>query len=653
MTTWRTAERLAVCVGPAPSSADIVRAARRTAAGLQAPWIALHVERTEVAPPGDADRERIEAHLRLADSLGGEVVRLRANGVADAILDFCRKRNVTRILVGKSTHPRLRDRLRGSLLDALVRGSGDIEVTALSGDRIDGAEPRALPAPPQPIPWEPYAKALRIVALATGAALGVRALFAAPDVEMLYLLAMMISGILYGRGPSLVAAAAAVASYDFFIVPPALTFGVSDTRYVLTFAMMFGVGWAMSELSSRLRRQGAASRFREARTRALFELTRDLASVLSPAEIAEVAARHAAVAFETGAVVLLPSAEGTLERAGSAPDGTVLGPTELGVARWVFAHGRPGGRGTDTIPGASVVAVPIAGAIASAGVLALAQQGGAPLDLEQRGFLEAIARQAALALERERLAAAAREADRRASAEELRSTLLSSVSHDLRTPLAAIVGAVTTVRDEPALPEATRREMLDTIVEEAGRLERLVSDLLDMTRLEAGAVALRREWVPVEEVVGPALERLAPRGAGAGVDVGATVAPDLPLVPLDPVLAEQMLINLLENASRHAASGGRIDLAVRRDGESLVIDVADRGPGIAPGDEERIFERFRRGLGATAGGSGLGLPIARAIARAHGGDLVAKAREGGGAIFRVTLPITGDPPPTSSGAETS
>ena len=595
----------------------------------------MHATKDGAAPLSDDDAQRVEEFLRLAESLGGEVARLRGPGIASSILEFARARNVTRILVGKPTHGRFRDLLRGSLLDALVRGSAEIEVSAISGDRPDVPERTPTAAPPQPIAWEPYAKAVGLIAVTTAIALGVRSLFPVPDIEMLYVLAMMITGVAFGRGPSIVAAIAAVAAYDFFFVPPPLTFAVSDARYVLTFVMMFGVGLAMSTLTGRLKRQEADARFRERRTRALFELSRDLVAAADPGVIARIVAGHAASVFHCGAIVLLPSADGSLSARGAVPEDATLGPTESGVARWVFAHGRPGGRGTDTIPGAGALAAPIGEGPTPLGVLALVQGTGEALDVEQRAFLEAIARQAAFALDRARLSQTARVADLRAKSEELRSTLLSSVSHDLRTPLAAIVGAVTTVRDDASLPPETRRDMLDTIVEEADRLERLVSDLLDMTRLASGTLSVRKDWVPLEEVVGSALGRVESRLNG--ISVATRLPADLPSIALDPVLIEQLLINLLDNAAKHARGGGRIDIEARHEGESVTVDVADRGPGIEPGREERIFERF----------PGLGLPIARAIARAHGGNLVARAREGGGAVFRLTLPLGGTAPPAA------
>jgi two-component system sensor histidine kinase KdpD len=275
-------------------------------------------------------------------------------------------------------------------------------------------------------------------------------------------------------------------------------------------------------------------------------------------------------------------------------------------------------------------------------VLAFSARGGG-LALEQRQLLDAFARLAALALERARLAKRAEEAAIRAQTEETRSSLLSTVSHDLRTPLAAITGAATTLRDEgTAVDEAQRADLLETICEEADRLERLVRNLLDLTRLQSGALEVKREWIPLEEIVGAALMRVEARLEGRRIQTD--LAADLPLVPVDAVLVEQALLNLLENAAKHTPDGSPVEIAAHATEQAIVVDVADRGPGLPPGDEERIFDKFFRGRKAGASGAGLGLAICRGVAQAHGGTLVASTRPGGGALFRMTLPLIGKPP---------
>jgi two-component system sensor histidine kinase KdpD len=636
---WATAERVLVCVGPAPDSARLVRATRRIAAGLRAPWIAAAVDVTGRAPLGDEDRERVESHLRLAESMGAQVVRLTGVRVSDAVLEFARRRNVTRIVLGKPRHPRWRDVLRGSLVDEIIRGSGDIEVNVISGDAE--AERAAEGPAARPTPVVDYVRAVAIVSATTAAAALVRSFVAVPDIEMLFLLGVMIAATTCGRGASVLATALAVLAYDFFFVPPALTLAVSDGRYFLTFAMMFGVSIVIGHLAHRLREQQQAAVGRERSTSALYALSRELGAALDEAGVAAVCVRAAAEAFDAEALLLHRRGRDELEPVGAAPREAALDASELAVARWVLEHGAPAGRGTDTLPGERVVCIPLRTSGDALAVLALRPARERGLTSEQRSFLDALARQGALALDRVRLADEARRASVRAKTEELRSGLLASVSHDLRTPLAAITGAGTLLLEDGAADPALRRELTTTVVEEAERLERLVSNLLDMTRLESGVVEPRREWVPLVEVVGTAMNRVDRLLAGREVRIDISEA--VPLLSIDPILVQQLFVNLLENAAKYTPPGSEISVRAMREGGTLVVDVADRGPGIPPGEEERLFERFHRAARPGVRGVGLGLPIARAIAQAHGGRLTASNRPGGGALFRLTLPIL-EPP---------
>jgi two-component system sensor histidine kinase KdpD len=638
---WPATERVLVCVGPAPDSARVVRAARRIAAGLRVPWAAAWVDLAQRAPLDEADRARVDEHLHLAESLGAEVVRLSGASVAGEILSWARTRNVTRIVLGKPRHPRWRDRVRGSLVDDIIRGSEDIEVNVVSGEpaaRVPQVRTRAERSGPLE-----YVRAVAVVALATAVASAARAFLDVPDVEMLFLLGVTVVAVTSGRRPSLLAAALSVAAYDFFFVPPALNLGVADARYLLTFAMMFGVGAVISTLTLRLREQERAAVLREQRTSALYALSRQLGAAIDAAGVAEVCARSAADVLAGDAVVLERRADGTLVPLAASPSGAALTGSQLNVARWTGEHGGVAGRGTGTWSEEAVVCAPLRISTDVLGVLAVRQADGSGLRADQREFLEALCRHGAFALERVRLADDARQAALRAKSEELRSGLLSAVSHDLRTPLAGITGAATTLRDDPGIEAAARRELLDTICDEAERLERLVSNLLEMTRLESGAVSPKREWVPLVEVVGVTFARLERRLAGKPVQVD--IPDDLPLLSVDPILIELLLLNLLENAAKYTPAGSGIEVRAAREGDAISVEVADRGPGIPRGSEERIFDRFQRGAHTGIAGVGLGLPIARAIAHAHGGRLVASNRAGGGALFRLTLPLAPEPPP--------
>jgi two-component system, OmpR family, sensor histidine kinase KdpD len=639
--TWPASERILVCVGPAPASARLIRAARRMAAGLRAPWVAAYVESTTLSPLSAEDHEQLESHLRLAESLGATVVRLSSGRVSEAVLAYARRHNVTRILIGKPTHSRLRDLLQGSLLDEIVRGSGGIDVHVISGDEGEQGAPGARASEQVELHVPGYLWSTLLVALTTGLAALARAVLDIPDVEMLYLLAVMAAAIRFGRGPSLLTSALSVAAYDFFFVAPRFTLAVEDVRYFLSFGMMFLVGLVLSTLTLRLRRQEEAALLREERTAALYALSQHLGSALDVDQVAAVTARHAADVFEAAAVVLTPQGEGLRVRS-AWPVGASLGAEELGVARWVLEHGRVAGLGTDTLPGAKALCVPLWVGAEPLGVLALVPPTAQPFASEQRGFLEVSRRQVALALERARLAEQARQALLHAKEEEIRSSLLSSVSHDLRTPLAAITGAATALREETGMPDVSRRELLEAICEEAERLERLVSNLLDMTRLDSGAINLKREWVPLEELVGSALTRLEARLTGHQLKV--RLPEHLPLLDVDPVLLEQLLVNLLENASKYTPPGTEVEIHAEQEEGSIVVEVADRGPGLPPGDEQRVFERFYRGRHVGVPGVGLGLPICLGIARAHRGTLVASNRSEGGAVFRLRLPVGAQPP---------
>jgi two-component system sensor histidine kinase KdpD len=639
--TWPASERIVVGVGPAPSSARLIRAARRMAEGLRAPWTVVWVETPH--PLSADDAKRLESHLRLAESLGGQVVRLSGTDAADAIRRYAIRHNVTRIIVGKPTHSRLRDLVAGSLLERLVRGSGGIDVHIISGDVTD--EHRGEDDEPvRASQWPDYLLGAELVAVATAVSAIADQFLALPDVVMIYLVAIILAAMRVGRGPSVLAAALSVASYDFFFVPPKYTFAVSDTRHVLTFAMMFGVGILLSELTRRVRAQERQSRQREMYTATLYALTRDLSAAGDVAAIARAMAERAGDAFDGTVAILRPASGDALVeivRWGEAP----LDARDLSVARWTHEHGRPAGLGSDTLPGARAACVPLRTNGRGLGVVAYVPRiAGRALEPEQKNLLEALARQGAVAFERVSLSQDAEAAKLRARTEEMRSSLLSAVSHDLRTPLAAIQGAASALRGgAPGLDDARREELVETIEGEAARLERLVGNLLDMTRLESGVLDFRRDWVPADELIGSALNRLDATLDGRPVTID--LPRDLPLLYVDPVLFEQVLINVLENAAKHTPRGTPIAIAARSDPEQVTIEISDRGPGISATPIERIFDKFQRGPGASAGGVGLGLAISRGIVEAHGGTILASNREGGGAAFAVRLPRGTEVPP--------
>jgi two-component system sensor histidine kinase KdpD len=492
--------------------------------------------------------------------------------------------------------------------------------------------------------WTGHLWAVLLVAAATGLGELVRFLLFPADVVIIFLLAVMFAAFRLRRGAALVAAALAGVAYKFFFVPPLLAFSVEDVRHFLSFALMFVVGLVISALASRLRSQEEEARVRERRTAALYSLSRELAAAADEEHAAGVVARHAAELFACPAAVLLRGATKDMEMIAASDERRALSEEEMAAARWTDDHGSPAGRWTGTIASSQATFLPLQAGSAVLGVLALfSSPSRETLEAKNSTFLEAFLRQSAIAIERARLTEKTKAAAVRIQAEQMRNTILSSVSHDLRTPLGAITGAGTALRDDRGrLGPEQRAELLDTICAEAERMDRLVSNILDMVRLESGGSSPRLEWVLLEEVVGSALSHLDAQLASR--EVRLELAEDLPFVYVDPVLFEQVFVNLIENALKYAGPGSPVEIRARPSGRGIEIQVADRGPGLGPGEEEHVFEKFYRGPQARAGGVGLGLAICLSIVKAHGGSISAGNQEGGGAVFRIELPISESPP---------
>jgi two-component system sensor histidine kinase KdpD len=639
---WPTAERLLVGVSASPFSVRLVRAAKRMAERLGAEWWVAYVETpAQLRLPPEA-KDQVAQTLRLAESLGAKTVTLTGARMSDEILAFARQRNVTRVVVGKPQRSLWKRIVLGSIVDALVQGSGDIDIAVISGDK---EEPAPTPARRRlaPTDWSGYMEAVATFVVATGLARLMFPLFESANLVMVYLLGIVFVARRHGRGPSLLASVLSVAAFDFFFVPPHLTFAVSDVRYLVTFLVMLLVGLIISGMTIRIRSQTEAVREREQRTAALYALSRELASARGVVELLRITVRHVGDVFRTHAVVLLPDGGRLTVR--SEPGGdAALDANELGVARWVFEHGQPAGLGTDTLPGASRLYVPLRVPRGCVGVLGVRPSDAHAFDTPERLHqLETFANQTALAIERARLADEAQDTQVRIETERLRNSLLSSVSHDLRTPLATITGAATTLLEQGGRLDApTQRDLLESVREEADRLNRLVQNLLEMTRLESGALELRKEWHSIEEVIGAALRRLDKRLAGRRVTT--RVLPDLPLVAMDDVLIEQVLVNLIDNALKYTPAGSPVEIIATATDQAITVEVADRGPGVPAGQEQKVFEKFYRGQPGDGRGAGLGLAICQGVVRAHGGRIWAQNLPGGGVAFLFTIPLTEAPP---------
>ncbi len=644
---WGAGDRLLVCIGPSPYSADLLRTGRRMAASLRTRWYAVMVETpaTLRLPPGD--RARAAANLRLAEELGAETVTLAAEHAADTILRFAREHDVTKIVLGKPRSRRFRDRVTTPLVDELILGSeSEIDVYFTAGESATDA-----PARPSRVTSRRrggYATAAGVIVGATVVSALLFGRTDLPDVVMIYLLGVVVVSVRTGFGASVLAATLGVLAFDFFFTPPYYAFTVADLRYLVTFGVMLVVALVITGLTQRVRDQAVISQRTERRTAMLYAMSRELSRAQAASDLSRIAARHIEEALECRVALFQRGADGALE-VSYLTDGLAVPAThELDLAGWVWANRREAGRGTSTLPGDDGYYLPLVGSSGSGeplGVLAsFADDPERFSDPEQQRLVDAFAAQMAMAIERATLASETERARVTVEAERLRSTLLSSVSHDLRTPLAVMKGAATTLADNrDKLDPSTQSELLETLVEGTNRLERLISNVLDMTRLESGQVVITKEWQSVEEVVGAALNRVD--ALLAGREVETRVPGDL-LAPFDAVLVEQLLVNLLENVAKHTPPTAAIEVTAESGPGSVELEVADRGPGLSPGEEERVFEKFyRAGHGTTRPpGVGLGLAICRAIAVAHGGRIHASSRPGGGTSVRFTLPVEGRPP---------
>ena len=657
---WAAGERIVVAIGPDERGEQLVRAAKRLADSIDAEWHAVYVETPRQLRLPQAERDRILGYLRLAEQVGGKTTVLSAANVADELLAFARSQNATRLIMGKPTRTGWQRLLFGSVVDAITAHLRGLDLQ-LVGDPERGrfvgggfadqlARTKAYlgidesKAASSKLRWPAYAWAIAICGVATAFAWLLFGRFEATNLVMVYLIGVLVVAYRFGRGPAIVASILSVALFDFLFIPPYYSFAVHDTQYLLTFAVMLLVGLSISSLTASIRLQARVAQHRQTRTEALYTMTRELSRASSLDEVVTIAVQHVARVFEAQAVVLIPNAAGTIAYP-QAPGiyGSYHG-ADLGVARWVYANRVAAGLGTNTLQGADALYLPLAAAHKLVGVLAVLPSRRERLLIpEQRHLLETFAAQIAAAAERVQLAADAAKLARQAETESLRNSLLNAISHDLRTPLAVLVGASSSLVDDAGrLSDAARRELAATIHDEATRMTALVNNLLDMARLESGAVALARQWTPLEEIVGGVLARL--KDALASHPVRVNLPPDLPLLNVDPVLIEQLFANLLENAAKYTPAGTPIEISARAATGRVAVEVADRGPGIPVGEEARLFDKFYRlQREAAQSGVGLGLAICKAIVAAHGGTISAANRAGGGAVIRFELPA-GEPP---------
>ena len=649
--TWPTTERLLVCVGPSPTSAKVIRSTRRLASTLRAEWIAACVETPRAKKMSEAARQCLLENQQLAERLGAETVTLTGAQVADEIISYARSRNVTKIVIGKTDEPKWKTLLKGSVVDDLLRQSGEIDIYV-----VRGIEAKALPhsvmslgsAPSSPSGNTAVIGTTLIVLLCTLVAWGMSLLrLSEANLAMIFLMGVLFAAARYGRRAGVIASIATVLAFDFFFVPPFYSFNVSDGQYLITFCVMLLIALVTSSLTAQIREQVESSRTRERRTESLYRLSRQLAGASGSEFLVSMAGRQVQEILGGEVVVLLPDETQKLIVRVGHETSVARNATDMVVAQWVYEHQQIAGAGTDTLPNATALFVPLAGSQGNVGVLGVKVEEIHRLHApDQRRLLETCASLIALAIERDKLALESQQVMVQAESERLRSSLLSAVSHDLRTPLAAIAGASSSLLElSHGGDETTRRELLQTVVDESQRLARLVDNLLEMTRIESGAVQIHKQWNVLEEVVGSALRHAKPALGDRPILV--KLPHDLPLIPLDGVLIEQVLVNILENAAKYSPTGTPVEIKARHGEKQIVLEVLDHGHGLSAGDERRVFEKFYRGENAVADGRrgvGLGLAICQAIVEAHGGSIHAANRPDGGARFWFTLPLEGPPP---------
>ena len=637
---WPAGERILVCVSSSPHSPRLVRAARRMADRRHAEWLALYVETPRHHRLSDADRDRVAQTLRLAEQLGGEAVTIPGQNVAEDLVRYAQSRNVTEVIIGKSLRSGWSEWWRGSIVYDLISKSGNIDVHVIN-EEDEGSQR----TPTSPVLQRPaihtYVLSAAAVCIAGVTAKILESFLALPNLSMVFLIAVLFSAVTWGLGPSILASILSLLVYDFFFVSPIFTFTVANPQDILALVIFLITAVLTSNLAARVRHQADAAKHREARTAALYALSRQIAGAAGLTDVLRAIVTQVAQILGAKVVVLLPEADQLVLKAGHPAD-TQLTAAERAAATWAWQHNQTAGRGTDTLPGGEWFYLPLGTAQGTVGVLGLQfETPEVVISPDQRRLLEALAGQAAVAIERTRLVREMMRARLLTETERLRDALLSTISHDLRTPLVSIIGAVSSLLTYGATyDENARQELLLTIQEEAERLNRFVGNLLDMMRLESGAMEVKREWVEIGDVIGTALSRLA-RSLGQHQLV-VQVDPDLPMLRLDFVLIEHVLVNLLENAAKYSPPQTTIHVRARQDGQSITLEVADEGIGIPASERERIFDKFYRvQRGDRQGaGTGLGLSICKGIVEAHGGHITARSPvHGKGAIFTVTFPI--------------
>jgi two-component system, OmpR family, sensor histidine kinase KdpD len=644
---WPAGERVLVCISEDPRAAGLVRYAKRVADRLHGPWTALYVEGRRSAQLSEAERDRIANTLRLAESLGGEAVTIPGGdrNIADDVVGYAHAHNATQIIIGKSTRSRWFEIVHGSVVHELVRRSGNISVHVIAGDQDAGLPSvhRSVAARrEEAYDARPYVFALAAVAIALGCGEAVDHWVGVENVDLVFLTAIVGVAVRLGLWPSLLASVAAALCYNFFFLPPIYTLTIEDPHNIAAFALFTLVAIIVSNVAARGRMQAVAAQARVRIVESLHSFSRKLAGAGTLDDVLWATAYQTALMLNVRVVLLLPNNGSIAVKAGYPPEDT-LDDADLAAAKWTWENDRAAGRGSDTLPGAKRLFLPLRTGRGAIGVVGIdSDKPGPLLAPDQRRLLDALMDQGALAIERVRLVEDMDRVERIADTERLRSALLTSISHDLKTPLAAVLGAAGALRDLAGkLSDDEKADLLATIIDESERLNRFIANLLDMTKLESGAVAPNLAPHDLSEIVGSALRRASKILSHHHVDLD--LASDIPMLALDAVLFEQALFNLLDNAAKYAPAGATISIRSWRDSDTISLQIVDEGEGIPQEEVEHIFDKFYRvqKTDQVRAGTGLGLAIARGFVEAMHGTIVAANRaDRRGAVFTIVLPIS-------------
>ncbi|KJC38278.1 histidine kinase [Bradyrhizobium sp. LTSP849] len=644
---WAAGERILVCVSEDPRAAGLVRYTKRLADRLHAPFTAVSIETRRSLQLSDEERDRLADTLRLAESLGGEALTIPAVGrrIADDVINFAQGNNVTQIVIGKSTRSPWFELTRGSVVLDLVRRSGNISVHVIPGDELT-SEPAPktsvqTAARSEPFDARPYLKALGITSLGLAAAVVIKPYFGVENVDLMFLTAVVAVAVRYGLWPSLLASVAASLAYNFFFLPPVYTFTITDPTNVAAFFFFMLIAFVVSNVAGRVRTQADTAIGRIRTTEQLYAFSRKLAGTATLDDVLWATAYQIALMLKVRVVLLLPE-DGLLTVKSGYPPEDQLDQADLAAANWAWSNDRSAGRGADTLPGAKRLFLPMRTGRGPIGVIGIDNDRTGPLlTPDQRRLLDALVDQGALAIERVLLVEDMDRVKRTVESERLRSALLTSISHDLKTPLASVLGAASTMRDlANALSDTEKRDLLATVIDESERLNRFIANLLDMTKLESGAIVPNTALHDLSEIVGSALRRAAKILTAHKVEL--VLAADLPMLQLDAVLFEQVLFNLLDNAAKYSSPDTTISITSQRERDQVMLQIADEGDGIPPDELESVFDKFYRAQKGdhVRPGTGLGLAISRGFVEAMQGTISAANRsDRSGAILTIRLPV--------------